>query len=306
MKYPISPEFGLFAHLHAPICRPLLPVINSVLSVLPVGRFAGVSVRKLRIPTPDGGRITARLFEPENRYGKAPCVVDLHGGGFVMQAAPNHFALAAEYAARASCRVIAVRYRLAPRHKFPTPFGDCFAAYLWVRENADTLGVDASRIAVLGDSAGGCLSAAVCQKARDGGVPLPCMQLLFFPVTDRRMQTASMRAFPDTPMWNARLNARMWRWYLPDAPSAPIAYASPAEAASLAGLPPAYIETAEFDCLRDEGVAYALALREAGVEAELVETTGTMHGYDGVRTSPTVQACMDRRVAALLRAFSQE
>lgn len=303
MKYPIKQEFGLYAHFHPPVYRALLPLINFALALLPKKKQAGVAESKLHIPVEAGGRISALLLTPEGIGDNAPCLVYCHGGGFVMEAAPGHYALAAEYALGARCKVLFVRYRLAPKHAFPTSVQDCFAAYQWARQNADALGVDPARIAVGGDSAGGCLAAAVCLMARDKGAQLPRFQMLIYPALDRRMQTASMRLYPDTPMWNARLNEKMWRWYLPESLTMDATYASPAEAATLAGLPDAYIETAEFDCLRDEGIAYAEALQSVGCTVELNETSGTMHGFDGVGNSPTVRACVKRRVSALQRAF---
>lgn len=303
MKYPIKQEFGLYAHFHPPVCGALLPLINVALALLPKEKLTGVTESKLHIPSEAGGSISALLLTPDGVGDNAPCLVYCHGGGFVMEAAPSHYALMAEYAKGARCKVLFVRYRLAPKHAFPAPVLDCFSAYQWVRRNADALGVDPARIAVGGDSAGGCLAAALCLMARDKSVPLPCFQMLIYPVLDRRMQTASMQRFTDTPMWNARLNKKMWQWYLPTPPTMDIAYASPAEAATLAGLPDAYVETAEFDCLRDEGIAYAEALQRAGCAVERNDTSGTMHGFDGVLNSPTARACVERRVDALQRAF---
>ena len=303
MKYPIKQEFGLYAHFHPPVCGALLPLINVALALLPKKKQSGITESKLHILSEAGGRISALLLTPDGVGDNAPCLVYFHGGGFVMEAAPSHYALMAEYAVGARCKVLFVRYRLAPKHAFPVPMQDCFSAYQWVRQNADALGVNPARIAVGGDSAGGCLAAAICLMAQDKGVPLPSFQMLIYPVLDRRMQTASMQRFTDTPMWNMRLNEKMWQWYLPEQTTLDIAYASPAEAATLAGLPDTYLETAEFDCLRDEGVAYANALQSVGCTVEWNDTSGTMHGFDGVLNSPTVRACVKRRVGALQRAF---
>ncbi|MDD3921750.1 MAG: alpha/beta hydrolase [Eubacteriales bacterium] len=303
MKYPIKKEFGLCAHFHPPVCKALLPLINYVLSLLPKKKQSGITESKLHIPSEAGRSVDALLLTPDGIGDNAPCLVYYHGGGFVMEAAPSHYALMTEYAKGARCKVLFVRYRLAPKYAFPVPVLDCFSAYQWVLQNADALGVDPGRIAVGGDSAGGCLAAAICLMARDRGVPLPCFQMLIYPLLDRRMQTASMRLYPDTPMWNARLNEKMWQWYLPEQTTLDVAYASPAEAATLAGLPDAYLETAEFDCLRDEGIAYADALQNAGCAVERNDTSGTMHGFDGVLHSPTVRACIEQRIGALQRAF---
>jgi acetyl esterase/lipase len=170
-------------------------------------------------------------------------------------------------------------------------------------ESAGRFGIDPKRIAVGGDSAGGNLAAATALLARDGGSAQPCFQMLIYPVIDRRMQTESMKRFSDTPMWNSVLNAKMWKWYLEGAGSANIEYASPIEADSLVGLPEAYVETAEFDCLHDEGAAYAAALNSAGCLTRLNETSGTMHGFDIVSGSTIVRDSVYARVESLRQAF---
>ena len=175
----------------------------------------------------------------------------------------------------------------------------------WTFENSSRLGLDKNRIAVGGDSAGGALAAAVCQMARDRGTDMPCFQLLVYPVTDRRMDTESNRKFTDTPMWNSTLSAMMWQGYVQDENLSNIAYASPMEANSFAGLPDAYVETAEFDCLRDEGIAYADALKAAGVEAILNETKGTMHGFDAAGGATVSKNAVARRIQYMKKMFER-
>ena len=219
-------------------------------------------------------------------------------------AAGYHYRLAKEYALRARCCVLFVQYRLAPRYPYPIPAEDCFAALQWTLNNALRLGISEEKIAIGGDSAGGALAAAASLMARDRLGYKPRFQLLIYPVTDRRMQTESMRLYHDTPMWNSALSRMMWDAYLPFPSWGNIAYASPAEAASLADLPPAYVEVAEFDCLRDEGIAYARALREAGVEVALCRTKGTMHGYDIAADSRTARIAAARRVKYMKEKFA--
>ncbi len=309
-RYPLHPDFRRYARLRFPLNRAVLPVCNAFLGL--AGRLVlsdgKTKVKRLRIPAEGGGarpaHIGALLIEPIGLDEPMPCLIYFHGGGFVMKSAPCHVAMAREYAARVPCKALFVDYRLAPKHPFPVPAEDCFAACLWALENAAVLGIDPARTAVGGDSAGGNLAAAVCLMARDRGAPCPRAQMLVYPATDRRMNTPSMAAFYDAPMWNSRLNAKMWRWLLPDPTVENLAYASPMEAASLRGLPPAYVETAQFDCLRDEGNAYALALREAGNAAELWQVKGAMHGYDVAAHSPILRDCVERRVRFLQRHLS--
>jgi acetyl esterase/lipase len=191
--------------------------------------------------------------------------------------------------------VVAVEYRLAPEHPFPAGLEDCYAALSWLHDQAHQLGVDRSRIAVGGQSAGGGLAAATALLARDRGGPPLCFQFLGIPELDHRLETASMRAFVDTPMWSRPKAEISWRYYLgPDAGDVS-PYASPAIATDLRDLPPAYVTTMEFDPLRDEGISYALRLMEAGVSVELHSYPGTFHGSAALST-----AAVSRRGAAEL------
>jgi acetyl esterase/lipase len=178
--------------------------------------------------------------------------------------------------------VVSVDYRLAPETPYPGPLEDCYASLRWLVDQSGQLNIDAERVAVFGQSAGGGLSAATALLARDRGGPDLCFQYLGIPELDDRLQTPSMRQFVDTPMWN-RPNAEFsWDYYLGQqyqrgADDVPC-HAAPARAEELAGLPPAYISTMEFDPLRDEGIEYALKLMQAGVATELHSFPGTFHG----------------------------
>ncbi len=214
-----------------------------------------------------------------------------------------HYALVRQYSLKVCCVVVFVQYRLAPENPFPKPVEDCFAAFNWAVENANELSADKNKIAVGGDSAGGSLAAAVCLMARERGANMPIFQLLVYPVTDRRMQTESYKKYTDTPMWNSKLSAIMWRGYIQDENAPNIEYASPAEATDFKNLPCAYVETAEFDCLHDEGVAYAKKLREFGVDVELNETQGTMHGFDIAKKAKTTRKAVEARTAFMKARF---
>ena len=180
---------------------------------------------------------------------------------------------------------------------------DCFAVYRWLLRSAGDLRIDPERIAVGGDSAGGDLAAAVTLMARDRGEKLPCFQMLIYPVTDRRMLTESTKRFPDTPVWGARDSVKMWAYYLPALPAEHIEYASPMEAPSVAGLPPAYLEVAEYDSLRDECLAYGRRLEAAGVPVEYHETHGTPHGFEFITNAPITRAAVAKRIEVLKRVL---
>jgi acetyl esterase/lipase len=172
-------------------------------------------------------------------------------------------------------------------------------------EHAQSLGIDPNRIAVGGDSAGGNLAAVTALMARDRKAVQPMFQLLIYPVTDRRMATESSKAYRDAPVWNAALSEKMWAYYLPVLPAEHIEYASPMEAPDLTGLPDAYLEVAEFDSLRDEGLNYAAALEAAGVKVTRHETRGTPHGFEFVMSAPLTLRTVLHRAEILKAAFER-
>ena len=291
--------------MNPPLNKTILPVIQKVLGLLFLREksTAGLTVERKTIPVGGGKTIRALWYTPKGMEEKAPCLVCYHGGGFVFPASPHHYSLAREYARRARCKLLFVDYRLAPKYPFPAAPEDCFAAYSWVLSHAQELSVDPARVAVAGDSAGGELATVVCLMARERGAVMPCGQMMLYPVTGIGVETESMKKYTDTPMCNSR-DVKMYnKLYMQDAAAGNRIYASPIEAESLAGLPQAYIETAEFDCLRDEGILYAQRLEQFGVPTELYNTEGTMHGFDIVLSSHIVRACVDRRIDFLKRVF---
>lgn len=300
-RYPIHPDFKRWTKMNPPLNRAVLPIMQVSLGLLlrKEKSTRALTVERLSIPSTGKKPLRALLYSPVGLAENAPCLVYFHGGGFVMPAASYHYRLAREYALGTLCKVLFVDYRLAPKHPFPAAVEDCHAAYQWALSNAQTLSIDPVRIAVGGDSAGGELAAVTCLMAKTR----PCGQLLIYPVTGRE-ETESRRKFIDTPMCNSRDMEKYERFYLSVEPSSHPEYAAPLCAASLAHLPPAYIETAEFDCLRDEAIAYAQRLSGSGVPTELHNTSGTMHGFDIVTDSSLLRACIDRRIAFLKRIFA--
>jgi acetyl esterase/lipase len=251
-----------------------------------------------------GMRISVSVIRPGKRHEALPGLLYIHGGAFALQASPHHKRLAADYALKTPCTVILVDYRLLPKATYPIGLEDCYAAYKWLIESAHTLGIIPDRIAIGGDSAGGALSIGVCRLALERGLRMPCFQMLIYPVTDARQETPSMRQFTDTPLWNSKLNAKMWQMYLRGVPYEERSGASPAEAALLAGMPPTYVEVSEYDCLRDEGIEFAKALGERGVSTELYETAGTVHGFEIAMNNEIVRESVARRIERLSSAFA--
>ena len=181
-------------------------------------------------------------------------------------------------------------------------FEDCYAAFCWAYDHADTLGIDVQHIGIGGDSAGSTLAVGVCLMARQRNHPVKFrFQMLPYPFLDARNTSESCKRYTDTPMWNSSLSDRIGPMTRVDRNVPNYIWYSPVEAESFEGLPPAYIETAEFDCLHDDGILYAELLRKAGVEVTLNETKGTMHGFDISTKAPTTLAAMQQRIAFMKR-----
>ena len=291
--------------MNPPLNRAVVPVLQRLMGLLFIRERSTVelSVEKKTIPVGNGDTIRALWYCPKNTGEAAPCLVYYHGGGFVFPASPHHYCLAKEYAQRTDCKVLFVDYRLAPRYPFPIAPEDCYAAYSWVIAHAGELSIDPSRVAVAGDSAGGQLATVVCLMAKDRGQVMPCGQMLIYPAAGN-VETESVKKYTDTPMCNSKDMEKYGKFYRPDPSVGNNIYASPIEAESLEGLPTAYIETAEFDCLRDGGILYAERLRQFGVSAKLYNTEGTMHGFDIVLDSQIVRECVDKRIAFLRQEFA--
>ena len=308
-KYSIHSDLKKYEQFKFKLNPGLLPVINTVLAILLKTKknAKGIIATKKKIPGYQNALIDLVVYEPETIGKNAPCLMYLHGGAFALKAAAHHKYLIGEYALKTPCKVVFVDYRLAPRHAFPVAAEDCYAAFEWIGNHADALGIDPGRIAISGDSAGGALAAAVTHMARDRKSPFGiCYQMLIYPVTDARMTTQTMKNYTDTPVWDSRLNAQMWSMYLRDGDHGMRAYASPMEAASFENLPNAYVEVSEFDCLRDEGIAYAQALEKNGCRVILNKTAGTVHGFEVAEKCGLTCKCVAERINALQNAFCKE
>jgi acetyl esterase len=263
---------------------------------IPMARLAA-----LEIPG-HGGVLPARLYVP---FGQAPgvpapLIVYFHGGGWVVGDLDSHDGVCRFLAAAAGTTVLSVDYRLAPEHPFPAAVEDAWAGFTWAVANAVELGADPARIAVAGDSAGGNLAAVVSLLARAGGGQLPAMQLLFYPPTDAAADLPSRQLFREGFMLTKNDMETFERHYLPPTPDAADPRASVLLAPDLSGLPPAYVATAGFDPLRDEGEAYALRMREAGVQVALRRHRGLIHGFASMTAiSRSSRAAMGEAAGAL-------
>ena len=238
-------------------------------------------VEPLAIPAPQGS-IPARIYTPKTLRqtgGLAPCLVFFHGGGWVIGDLDSHDVVCRKLAEEGELIVISVDYRLAPEHKFPAAVDDAIAATKWIAANARKLGVDAERLTVGGDSAGGNLAAVVAIAARDGNGPSISGQVLIYPAIDFAM-THPSHGEPETSILLTHSVIRWFRdHYLNGAADVHDWRASPARAKTLIGLPPAYVLTAGADPLRDEGDEFADRLKQAGVAVTYRHFPGQFHGF---------------------------
>lgn len=261
----------------------------------PVG---GVEDRTIAGPAED---LALRLYRPEGG-GRSGALVYFHGGGWVIGDLDSHDETCRRLCRGAGVPVVAVHYRRAPETTYPGAVDDCFAATCWVAENAAELGFDGDRIAVGGDSAGGNLAAAVALMARDRGHPRLCFQLLIYPVTAADFDTGSYHDNAEGYLLSRRAMQWFWDQYVPDLGQRREPYAAPLAAADLGGLPPALVQTAEYDPLRDEGEAFAQALERAGVAVEHTRYAGLVHGFFGMQDAvPATRPALDQATAALRR-----
>jgi acetyl esterase len=227
-----------------------------------------------------GGRIGYRRYRPLGVEGETlPTLIYYHGGGWVIGNIETHDSTCRRLANKSRCQVISIGYRLAPEHPFPTPTNDSLAAFRHIRDNAAAFGADPARLAVGGDSAGGNISAVICQACKQGGEPMPAFQMLIYPATDARRQTESHHLFADGYFLTQDLMDWFWKAYVPAGVALTDLRLSPLLAEDVSGLPPAFVLTAGFDPLRDEARAYADRLIDAGVKTTYVNYPGTIHGF---------------------------
>ena len=264
-------------------------------------------VEALSIPTRDGARLHAELVVPHQTHGESgsgwPVLLYLHGGGFTVGSVATHASLCRHLAHLAHCAVVSVDYRLAPQHKFPTAVNDAWDSLQWLHAHAASLGLDAQRMAVGGDSAGGTLSIVSALQARDSGLPL-CLQMLFYPGCAAHQDTPSHRTFAHgfvleepsiTWFFSQYLNSQAerddWRF-------------SPLNAPELEGVAPAWIGLAECDPLVDEGVMFADRLRMAGVPVDIEIYRGVTHEFIKMgRAIPEALQAHQAAARALRQAF---
>lgn len=247
------------------------------------------------LPGENNNPINCIVFSADNLDENAPTIVYFHGGGFYIGTNPVCMMVAGYLAENLRCKVFMPEYRTSFKHKFPTPVEDCYSVTKELALNPDKYGVKVDKLGVYGDSAGGCLAAAVCLMARDRGEFKLAFQMLIYPVTDYLMQGESFKLFPDCT-WSTNNNIQMWDTYFGGKVPQKIDYASPLHAASHENLPEAYIEPQGIDCLRDDGILYHEKLVKAGVKSELNIIEGSYHGFELEFKNPFTQSILKYRV----------
>jgi acetyl esterase len=230
------------------------------------------------VPT-DHGDVMVRVYRPGGLKGAVPGIVYLHGGGFMLGDLDSSDSNAWGFAQEVGAVVVSVDYRLTPEHPYPAAFNDCYAVLTWLEDNADEVGVDVGRIAVVGDSAGGNLGAALCLAARDRGGPSIAAQALIYMLAGTDQNSASYIEHADGPGLTTASTMKYRDLYLPGAQDTRDAYARPFLAESHAGLPPAWIHSAEIDPIRDDGRTYAAKLALSGTNVTYREARGMIHGF---------------------------
>jgi acetyl esterase len=261
----------------------------------------GTVVTEYDVPV-EGGSVRVRVTRPEQADGLLPGLFFIHGGGWFQGDLDTAEVECGPMSTTVGCVVVSVAYRLAPEHPFPVPLEDCVAAWTWLHASADELGIDATRVAVAGASAGGNLAAALCLTARDRELPMPTLQLLDVPCLDLTRASPSMKEIGDAAGLTATDVRQFVEWYAGDeSPSHP--RISPLLEPDLSGLPPAVILVAEHDPVRDDGERWLQALHEAGVAGTGLRVLAQLHGTWVVPISSTWRLMSDLRASALRRAF---
>jgi len=271
--------------------------------------LSDIQIRDIFIDGQDGAQIRLRVYQPGTPPVKAPALLWMHGGGYVMGMPEQDDIYVLPFVREVGLVVVSVDYRLAPDNPFPVPLEDCYAALQWMTAQAEISSIDPNRIAIGGSSAGAGLAAALAQVAHDRGEINPVLQLLVYPMLDDRTGARKDIEPKAHVVWNNTSNQFGWESYLGQSCGAETAPAGsvPARRDNLAGLPPAWIGVGTNDLFYDEAAAYARRLSEAGVPCELVPVPGAFHAFD--LFAPKMQAVRDFRqaqVVALKKALYGE
>ena len=278
--------------------------VQQMLAAIEVPQNPDVTTEDRTVPGPDGEPdVTVRIYRPTAASGELAGIYYIHGGGMILGDIEGEDAAATRICADVGAVVVSVEYRLAPEHPHPAPVEDCYAGLVWMAKNATELGVDPTRIAVYGASAGGGLTIATALLARDRGGPALRFMMPIYPMIDDRNETPSSHEITDIGVWDRAGNMEAWGWYLGDKPADQ--YAAPARTEDVTGLPPAFIDVGTIDLFRDEDIAFAQRLMQAGVPCELHVYPGAYHASETLAAEAALsQRIWATRIAALKSALT--
>ena len=253
--------------------------VEQMLAAIEVPENPNVTKEDRTLPGPDGDPdITVRIYRPVGASSTLPGIYYIHGGGMILGDVAGEDAPAALFCDQVGAVVVSVEYRLAPEHPHPAQVEDCYAGLVWMQKSAAELGVDPDRIAVYGASAGGGLTIAAAMLNRDRGGAALRFMMPIYPMIDDRHETPSSQEITDIGIWDRSGSIEAWQWYLGGKPADQ--YAAPARAEDVSGLPPAYIDVGTVDLFRDEDIAFAQRLIQAGVPCELHVYPGSYHASE--------------------------
>ena len=253
--------------------------VEAMLAAIEVPENPNVTKEDRTVPGPDGGPdITVRVYRPVNAAGPLPGIYFIHGGGMILGTVAGEDASATVLCDLVGAVVVSVEYRLAPENPHPAPVEDCYAGLVWTAKNAAELGIAPDRLAIYGGSAGGGLTIATALLARVRGGPALRFMMPIYPMIDDRNETPSSQEIVDIGIWDRAGNIEAWAWYLGG--NEADHYAAPTRAEDLSGLPPAFIDVGTVDLFRDEDIAFAQRLMQAGVPTELHVHPGSYHAAE--------------------------
>jgi acetyl esterase/lipase len=278
--------------------------VEGVLAALEVPENPNVTKEDRSVPGPDGEPdITVRIYRPVNASATLPGIYFIHGGGMILGNVAGEDATATMLCDQVGAVVVSVEYRLSPEHPHPAPVEDCYAGLVWTAKNAAELGIDLTRLAIYGGSAGGGLTIATALVARDRGGPALKYMMPIYPMIDDRNETGSSEEITDIGIWDRAGNIEAWAWYLGGKEADQ--YAAPARAEDLSGLPPSFIDVGTVDLFRDEDIAFAQRLMQAGIPTELHVHPGSYHAAETFAPDSALsKRIWALRVDALKRALA--
>lgn len=296
MKYAFDEELKRFRFFHPPLFRVFFPFASFLLRSIPRGfHKKKVTDHKLKLQGIRANLITPKGMEKET----TPLIFYIHGGGFFFPAAPYHYQSEEKYALAMKARVADIDYSLSPKSVFPSQREECLKLYSDLYERKEELHLDFDHVLLMGDSAGASLCLDLYLRLKETSLPLPKGMMLIYPVVTPETIGESKTKFVDTPFWDAKADRKMWRCYLKGQE-----YVSPLRRSEEFQLDHLYVETCEFDCLHDEGLAFYEAIKGRVKHKELLETKGTYHGYDAFSKTKISLESMKRRLLFLSETAS--